>query len=403
MWRPLLEGTLADEARRAGDAVARDLDRCDIAAPHVGGAAGIALFLAHHAAACDDAESDAAASRWLDRAVAGLAAQPLPFALYQGFTGIAWVADHLADGSDDIDATLLDALASDALDPRYDLISGVVGAAVYAFARAPRPAAVACLEHIIDRLARTAEDAPEGATWFTPPRWLSADERARAPSGYYNLGVAHGVPGVIAILARAVEAGIAVDRAKPLLERAVAWVLAQRVDGPASHLPAQITRELGRQPSRSAWCYGDPGVAIALLGAGRRADVPAWSRAGHELLRALARRSIDACGVRDAGFCHGAVGLAHLLARGYAITDDPELRAGAIAWYERALAMRRPGTGIGGFTSYRLGPDGTFGDHADPELLGGAPGIGLALLAGLVSHEPNWDRLMLADVPLLVA
>ena len=42
-------------------------------------------------------------------------------------------------------------------------------------------------------------------------------------------------------------------------------------------------------PARSAWCYGDPGVAVALLLAARDVDEPGWELAATELaLRAAA-------------------------------------------------------------------------------------------------------------------
>ncbi len=39
----------------------------------------------------------------------------------------------------------------------------------------------------------------EGVTWHTAPELLVTWQREQAPTGYYNLGVAHGVPGAIAM------------------------------------------------------------------------------------------------------------------------------------------------------------------------------------------------------------
>jgi len=45
----------------------------------------------------------------------------------------------------------------------------------------------------------------------------------------YNLGVAHGIPAVVALLAIACRGGIAADRARPLLDGTVRWLLAHQL------------------------------------------------------------------------------------------------------------------------------------------------------------------------------
>ena len=67
----------------------------------------------------------------------------------------------------------------------------------------------------------------------------------------------------------------------------------------------------------------------------------------------------------------------------------------ARTWAERALAMRRPGEGIGGFLA--LVPDARLerGWNSDPGFLTGAAGVGLALLAAASPVEPAWDRALL--------
>src|SRR6185295_13537864 len=108
-------------------------------------------------------------------------------------------------------------------------IGGLVGFGVYALERLPRPSAVACLEQVVASLAETAERRDSGTTWWTDPGWLPPWQSKPAPNGYYNLGLAHGVPGVIALLGAACAAGVAADIARPLLDGAVAWLMAQRL------------------------------------------------------------------------------------------------------------------------------------------------------------------------------
>ena len=70
---------------------------------------------------------------------------------------------------------------------------------------------------VISRLAAYAENTNEGTAFFSPHEQLQPMYREMQPNGTYNLGVAHGVAGVIALLGSACGAGIAVERARRLL------------------------------------------------------------------------------------------------------------------------------------------------------------------------------------------
>src|SRR5205814_920463 len=181
-----------------------------------------------------------------------------------------WAAQFLAgedidaevDVNEDVDGALLRLVASPLWSGEYDLVSGLVGFGVYALERLPRPAAVATLEAIVERLDELGERQSDGIAWLTPSRVLRAEARGSCPGAWYNLGLAHGVPGVIAFLGGVCAAGIAKARARPLLERAVSWLLARRSPEPAeAAFGCCVDRSNRREPTRTAWCYGDPGVA----------------------------------------------------------------------------------------------------------------------------------------------
>jgi hypothetical protein len=61
------------------------------------------------------------------------------------------------------------------------------------------------------------------------------------------------------------------------------------------------------------------------------------------------------------------------------------------------MDMQRPGVGIGGFEMRRR-ERGRIWWKADPSLLVGSAGVGLALLAGATDQAPAWDRALAADV-----
>lgn len=426
IWQPLLEGDLAARAEDAVRAIADALAARSQDAPDApdaewtssgfsvgGGTAGQALFYGYLAQSGDAAAALHAerADQFLEHAVEALATMPMGPALFGGFTGVAWVAEHLGsvlgeesaeagdDMNEEVDETVLAQLAAP-WDGQYDLISGLVGLGVYALERVPRPSAVRCLEAIVDRLDETAESREDGITWFTFPEMLPPRHREMYPRGYHNLGVAHGVPAVIGFLADACRLGIRSERARLLLEGAVRWVLSHELpERTGARYPTVILPDGEAPPSRLAWCYGDPGVAATLLYAARAVGMPEWEQAALDIATHAATTAPEDAGIPDAGLCHGALGLAHMFNRFYQAGGGELFADAARFWYSRGLDMRRPEGGIAGFASWEFGWDMQMSWRADPGFMTGAAGVGLALLAGLTTVEPRWDRLLMVAIP----
>jgi hypothetical protein len=407
-WQPLLDGAWNVSAWESVRAILADLERPgrepsgDFSL--AGGSAGLAVLHGYLAQIGHGHESDALARRYLEHAAAAVAKRPGTASLYSGLTGVGWAVAHLqsrlpdVDREDDlaeIDEVLFDHLDQSPWRDDYDLIEGLVGFGVYALERLPRPAATACLERVVDRLAETAEHRGKGITWWTDPAWLSTETRAKFSGGYYNLGLAQGVPGVIGLLGQVCAAGVAHDKARPLLDGAVRWLLDQ--DGPDSFSNWVVPGTTGNK-ARLAWCYGDPGIAAALLGAARCVAEPAWEAAALAIAHRAAQRPSDQSGVRDAGLCHGSAGLGHLFNRMFQATGEPWLAEAARAWFKRTLTMRRAGQGIGGYQAWKSDEAGGQTWSYDPDLLNGATGIALALLAATTSTEPLWDRMLLVSI-----
>jgi lantibiotic modifying enzyme len=408
-WPSLLEGTLADRAHDVIEAIARDsrmraLDDTDASDPSLAaGAAGRALFYAYRAEARSGEDAELAVAL-LDEAVAGLERATLPPSLYAGFTGIAWVHAHLADwlfdadadASHEVDEALVRYLQQSPWTGDYDLISGLVGLGVYALEIWPRPGAREILRHVLARLTETAVRTEAGIAWFSTPARLGPIVAARAPGGCCNLGMAHGVPGVVALLGRMTSIGVDVDT---VLTPAVTWLLEQRLpDASASAFASWVGPGLTPEPARMAWCYGDPGVAAGLLAAARGARRPDWEREAVGVVRRAATRSFESSGVRDAGLCHGAAGIAHIFNRMFHRTGLPESGEAARAWLARTLDLAVHDHGIAGFAAFNSTDGNAVAWDADRGFLTGAAGIGLALLGACTPVEPAWDRVLLTDV-----
>jgi hypothetical protein len=428
-WKPLLPpgGKAHDAAWDAVMAVAQSLLRRDY--PSVKGrtwfsGASDALLFSYLSIATGDSE-------WLERAVERLnftieraALQFRPeLGLYGGVSGLGWIIEHISclaedpdddasgsgdspdhsdagpsDVSSDIDQTLVQAMQSAAWREPYDLISGLVGYGIYFLERLPSERAAQGIRKIVDHLEALAERSSGGLTWHTRPDLLPGWQRGLCPTGYYNLGVAHGMPGVIFLFSEAAAAGIERARCLGLLEGAMDWLLAnQRKEGSSTRFASWIGDSGERNGARPAWCYGDLGILAVLLQVAER-----W---GNDGWRSFAMGMVDDCLSRpvepdlDPCLCHGAGGVAHVLNRLRQSTGDERCRTASLRWFDAALAVREPQKGVGGFSSLMM-VDPASGNselewRPNAEFLDGATGIALALLAAVTPVDPQWDRLML--------
>jgi hypothetical protein len=395
--RPLLTGPAADSARARIDVIVSALRDPAVydADPafrdsNIGrGSAGAAILFAE----LGDGET---ALAFLDSALEGaMEAQPSAL-LYPGTVGVGWALAYL-EGSlvdPDPEENDVDVLAEHALAagnwPSADLIRGVTGVGVYLLERG-RP-----LGTMVSRLQDMAVELPEGTTWWVDPKTCLPERAEQYPQGYYDVGMAHGQAGNIAILAHALATGE--ESARPLLEASTAWLLAQRRhDDATGWYPSIVPFERDRDPggSRTAWCYGDPGVATALVAAGRALGDDKVLREGADLARACAERTEPGlAGIIDAPLCHGSFGLMQVYTRLYEQLEDERIGDAARHWAAHGMTQFREGP-VAGVTSARFHDQEERTYEPIAGFLEGATGVALALHAATTDRAYGWDALLL--------
>jgi hypothetical protein len=408
-WQPLLSGTAAEAAREAVFAIAADLSRPQAAAaiesPLASGPSGKALFFSYVHQTFPDRGWDDVCLLYLEQSLAAVGSSHLGPSLFSGFSGAGWVLRHLQgrtfesseeDPGAEVEEVLLQALSRSPSGWPAELILGLAGLGVYFLERLPGEPARRGVELVVEHLAGSAERVDDGLTWFTPPEGVPPSHQEKAPAGCYNLGVSHGVAGAIGFLAAACRRSAEVEEVRRLIDGAASWLLAQRLpDGAGAWFPSIVGPGIDPEPSLLSWCYGDAGIASVLLAAARSLGRRDLEEEALACARQAAGRRGDGTRAIDTGLCHGAAGLGHLFNRLFQSTGDPAFREAALHWLERALAMRRPGSGVGGFQSAAFTESGEVIWRDDSSFLTGAAGIGLALLAAITPVEPEWDRVLL--------
>ncbi|MFI9050795.1 lanthionine synthetase C family protein [Streptomyces sp. NPDC053427] len=305
----------------------------------------------------------------------------------EGGVGVDWAAYDLVNGLSGTTRLLLDS----AVDP----VEG--GPAV-------ESALAASLRHLVALSAPIRVDGHHVPGWWVPPELQVSDrDRADHPRGDFNLGMAHGISGPLAVLCSAYEAGREVPGMCGAIERIAEWLLGWTLwDEAGAYWPARAGWDeevAARRPeamfTRTAWCYGTPGVAAALYRAGMALGRPRWCEAAVDALRAALRRDESRWAIEGATVCHGYAGLLRIVARVAAASGNDELRAGC-AWLTSKVLGCADGAAPFAFRHLMRFPAAARSPvpHRAVNVAGmleGAAGVALALLPVDGGPRP-WDR-----------
>jgi hypothetical protein len=378
------------------------------------GDAGLALMCAYLDRCFPDEGWDVTGHGFLASAAAYAERSPLGPSLYGGIAGLGFVAWQLGrDGarylrlSSSVDAALApQALAlAGALDGQehgvpvgqFDAISGLAGIGAYLLTRRGRPHVDAALDRLLEALVDLTRASASGPPrWFTPVEFMP-DEMTAAmyPDGHLNCGLAHGIPGPLALMALAHTDGVETRGLRDAIASMAAWLCDNRADDSwGVNWPTMVALPGGAttpvEPSRAAWCYGSPGVARALWLAGTALEDEQLMILASEAMEAVYRRPIHERQIDSPTFCHGVAGLLQITLRFAYDTGAAVFTSAAADLTDQLLAAYDP-DGLLGFCSVE--PGGNTVDQAG--LLDGAPGVALVLLAAAADAEPTWDRLFL--------
>jgi len=432
-WEPLLDSTDQQLALEYAAEVARDIGRegpldsnHERRHPHslAYGAAGLALFLDEAAHVLGRPEWREDAHRHLESCCNAMSTHRLPVDYMQGLAGIGWVLERLRgrvwqpDEGADPNIQIDEVIRSWALreSTPTEFMHGLGGAFVYAEERFRTGRGSDLLTILAEATCRQAEKNTEGCAFpmhasiarhvreefelLLSSSTESASREAREAiavfdsRGVYKFGAAHGVAGVGASLALAVEAGVPSVNAHGVLQGLVAWIARQRLPERSDSV-FPVVYGISRVQSQTGWCNGDLGIASSLVLMGQAAQHRASFELGAEVARQEANMALTAPAGYDhmnPNLCHGQGGRAHLYNVLYQATNDALLAESARRCYRNVINMWTRGQGYGGFV---ISEPAQQASNVKGVLMGSA-GVALSLLAAASPSPPSWDRILLA-------
>jgi lantibiotic biosynthesis protein len=283
----------------------------------------------------------------------------------------------------------------------FDLISGAAGVLAYLVSIKQADTTIqSAIAHLLAYLLWLGEPGqPTGQERWYIPADLLPNERHRqfAPHGNFNCGLAHGIPGPLAALSLTWLAGYRYPSLRETIAYLADWVVGHRlerkwgIDWPDSvPLEKAATAQDWQQlsPTRSAWCYGTPGVARSLWLAGCVLEDKDMCRIGIEAIESALRRPVPLRQIPAPTLCHGVAGLLHICLRFAHECDSELIHAQIPVLAEQILETFDPSFALG----FRDIEQDVLLDQ--PGWLSGAPGVAMVLLAASTDVKPTWDRVL---------
>ncbi len=373
------------------------------------GQPGYALFFAYASRKYQDKDLDQSYSYFLDQSIASFSQIEQP-SLYQGFTGTAWLMRHLVNQNmltssslndlNELDGHIYETINLYKTHRYYSLMYGYIGHGIYfreALLNQPNnELAKNALNTILDCLYDHSIHNKGEICWVDNTS-LDYHEKRKT---IYNLGIPHGIPGIILFLSYLIDLEIQVERCEALMNGALNWLRNRKTNfNNISLYPSLI--DVGRidQITRLSWAYGDLCLSYAFAVGYKYLKKELFYHEAIEALHITKERNVenslihfnDQCNTINPGICKGVCGIILLYDSINKLLNDEialDLLSDWRAHLEKKLDLKD-------YTS--LGHD-EFGKHKwiiDTGFLEGLAGIGLTLLYLNDPEMKGWKNLLL--------
>ena len=292
----------------------------------------------------------------------------------------------------------------------YDAISGIAGIGRYLLLFKNQPKMRKVLEESLEYLvALTTDIEVDGHSvpgWYisVEEQFLRADQE-KYPHGNFNLGLAHGIPGVLSLLSLTLLEQIEVPGQKRAIRKIVNWLRQFQIRVPertGGYWPSHISWEeqiagciLTSTHERDGWCYGTPGVGRAIYLAGCALEDVSLKELAIQSFDAVFAQSEEEWQLPAPTFCHGLAGLLHLTQLMFLDTGISRFKAYRQRVLVSLLQKYQPEKEFGFCELEGRGNELYSLDRVG--VIDGAAGCALALLAVIKPIRTNWDVMFLVN------
>lgn len=205
----------------------------------------------------------------------------------------------------------------------YDLMSGIGGIGLYLLNQLHCSKCLSVLKKILTICVALTEKREiwgyhlQG--WYVPQHYqFTESDKEIYRKGNFNLGVSHGIPGILGLLSLALLKEVKVEKQKEAIKTIVDWIFQKRKTNKGiSYWPNRISFDeeiLGQQNELSdcsveAWCYGSPGICRMLFLAGKALKEQEIQRQAQNIFFTLFDRDDFKQTYYTPTFCHGLAGM----------------------------------------------------------------------------------------------
>jgi len=197
----------------------------------------------------------------------------------------------------------------------YDVIQGLSGIGRYILEHIKTPHFFECAQNIAKALISLCQpylrNGYQVPGWHLGPKDILNMRKTDDPNGNFNLGLAHGVPGILAFLSIAFLRGVVVEGQREMIGLICTWIQEKgRVRWPCSiSFEDEVEGRTNLKGCKDAWCYGAPGIARTLFLAGKALGDEGLKSFAAGAFREIFARSREEWQLPGPMLCHGIAGL----------------------------------------------------------------------------------------------
>jgi lantibiotic modifying enzyme len=286
-----------------------------------------------------------------------------------------------------VESTFLDELESN----RHDLFYGFIGKGLMAIEHNRRTAEPFIIK-IVDALLKNIKYDADGGYWMTPkPPYIGT-------SHIVNLGIPHGILGILLFLFKCVDIYDLNPSVKGAIDDVALWIR-NRLTKENNLLPYEYSDQKSGS-GNLGWCYGDLGLTYTLFRHYKySSDEKSLEKANKLLSRAASREHMQGVwyypefNLYDMCLCHGTSSIMYMYKKIFELSGNSLAERESYKWLNETVnSLEKYFQNIKIIESHQYKNFNT-----SCSLLNGLSGVGLVLLSFANPSRTEWDKVLLLD------